>query len=205
MEQARNPYSDLSGAIIAGGKATRMGGVVKPLVAVDGVAMVDRALVALASVTDDIWISVSGQPEWAERRRKEHVRVVSDGESARGPLAGIARVLAASQREWVLVVGGDMPWLSPQVLAWIAQAALAADAPIDVVCPRVGGFAEPLLTAYRKRAARSAASAAAAGWGPARWVAEQTVHWLDEGEFRRHDPNLRSLANINTLQDLQNR
>ncbi|MBP6628310.1 MAG: NTP transferase domain-containing protein [Kofleriaceae bacterium] len=194
----------LGAAIIAGGQGTRLGGVTKSLLVVDGVAIVDRQLALLAPWAHELVLAVSAPAPWADdRAARVGARVVIDAAGARGPLAGIAAALAAARADWMLVVGGDMPWLSAPVLALVREAVDAAGADVDAVVPRVGGFPEPLLAAYRARAAAGAAAAAGAGLGPSAWLRrELTVAWIEEAAVRAIDPELRALRGVNTAADL---
>ena len=91
--------------ILAGGRGERFGGRDKGWVEVQGVPQVTRVLSALASQADTVLVS-------ANRHLDDYaalgVRVVRDEfPDHPGPLAGIAALLAACDRPWLLTVPVD--------------------------------------------------------------------------------------------------
>ncbi len=123
----------LDAAILAGGRATRLGGVAKPLLTVGGERIVDRQVALLARLAREV-ILVAPSPLAGVQ-----ARAVPDRRPGRGPLAGLEAALLASDADALLVVAGDMPALAPSLLAHLAAAPEA-----DAVVPFVGGRAEPL-------------------------------------------------------------
>jgi molybdopterin-guanine dinucleotide biosynthesis protein len=109
------------GVILAGG-ASRRFGTPKALAPVDGQRIIDRILGALDGVVPETVIS-SNQPSLF---RDLDVDVIADHHAGIGPLAGIhAGLLHAVERAWpgILVVACDLPWVTPEVLRLIRQAA----------------------------------------------------------------------------------
>jgi molybdopterin-guanine dinucleotide biosynthesis protein A len=93
-----------------------------------------------------------------------------------------------------------MPFIEPRLVVWMAGQLEGHDA----VVPRVGGKAEPLLGFYRKTAARALEEALLKGERSLQAV----LGWLDvryaeEVEMREFDPQLCSLVNVNTPDDLE--
>jgi len=130
--------SDTSALILAGGKATRLGGVDKLALVIEGRSIFERLRDVLAPRVAEIVV--------ASPRPTPGVRTVADAVVGAGPLAGIAAGLDAVTTEWLLVVAGDMPYLSGEVV----DAVLArADATHDAVGIRIGGLLEPLVCALR--------------------------------------------------------
>jgi len=72
---------------------------------------------------------------------------VADNFPGMGPLAGIEAAMKASSAPWLFVFGGDMPWLSEEIITDQATASLKA--PADVLIPRIGKSIEPLHAIYR--------------------------------------------------------
>ncbi len=94
-----------------------------------------------------------------------------------------------------------MPFLAPALLEHLRDVAPTAAA----LVPRVAGRAEPLLARYARAVAPVVVDQIAAGRNAmvdllARLGAG--VVWIDEPELRALDPDLRSIANINTRADL---
>ena len=187
----------LAAAILAGGRARRMGGVHKGLLELDGRPMVARAQAALSTVTSEILL-VAGEP--APYAHINDVRLVRDLSPGQGPLAGMQAAFLACDAEALLVVGCDLPFLDGKLLALLRDHAPAAQA----VVPRVGGrpqalvarYARSALPAIEERLQRSELRLLAL-------LEALDVAWLDEPALRAVDPALRSFTNVNTPEDLE--
>jgi molybdopterin-guanine dinucleotide biosynthesis protein A len=186
----------IDAAILAGGRARRLGGVLKGLLEVGGRAIVERQIDALAPLVGEVLL-VAGDPTPYEHLRG--VRLIADRAPGQGPLAGISAAFAASRADALLVVGCDLPFLDPRLLALVRDHAPEAQA----VVPRVADRPQALHARY----ARSMAPAVDArlARGELRLLAlldELAPVWLDEPLLRAIDPELRGLTNINTHDDL---
>jgi molybdopterin-guanine dinucleotide biosynthesis protein A len=179
---------DVSALILAGGKATRLGGVVKHELVIAGETIFARQLRVLAPRVAEVLA--------ASPREILGVRTVKDPIEGAGPLAGIAAGLSAARTPWLIVVAGDMPYLTGDVV----DALLAARrADVDAVCARAGGLAEPLLCVLHARVhAVLARRLAAAQYKASGLFTEEdlAVAWVDVA-----DPG--ALHNINSPEDLQ--
>lgn len=104
----------LTGAILSGGKATRMNGIDKGLVRVNGVPLYRHVLSRLKPQVDYLAISANRN---IEEYRKSGYPVFSDSISGfNGPLAGMLTILENSTTDWVLFSACDTP-LIPHNLA----------------------------------------------------------------------------------------
>jgi molybdenum cofactor guanylyltransferase len=176
----------VSALILAGGKATRMGGVAKHAIVIGGETIFERQARVLEPLVDEIIVS---GPSIAGFRN------VTDALAEVGPLAGIAAGLAACTTPWLLVIAGDMPNVSRDLIA----AMLARRAPdIDAIGVRLGTLPQPLLCVLHVRTRDVVARRIAAGRYKASGVLTDEglrVAWVEDV-----DPSL--LANINTPDDL---
>jgi molybdopterin-guanine dinucleotide biosynthesis protein A len=77
--------------------------------------------------------------------RDMDVGLLNDSRPERGPLVGLAVGLGASDAPWCFVTGCDMPLLSPDVIARMAQ---ELDGGCDIVAARVEGRIQPLHAFY---------------------------------------------------------
>jgi molybdopterin-guanine dinucleotide biosynthesis protein A len=183
-------------AIIAGGKAERLGGQPKGLIEIDGRRIVDRQLEALRAVFDRVFMVANDPGPWSDLG----IAIVPDRVPGAGPLAGLDAALAALApgEEAVACVAGDMPFLDPRALALLRD-----HPPAQAVVPRVGGLPDPLFARYARSCAPIIARALAEGRLKTRaLLAELDVAYLDEPALHAVDPTLRFLTNINTPEDL---
>ena len=137
---------NISGAILAGGKAARMGGKNKAFLKVNGVPIIQRTV----SLFDDLFeevIIVTNSPEEYTSYEKEAL-IVSDIVKGIGPLGGIHSGLAHASKESVFFVACDMPNLHNDIVH--RQIAYFAQTECDVLVPKVGPFIEPLHAIYKK-------------------------------------------------------
>jgi len=136
--------SALAAAILAGGRARRLGGVNKGALDIGGAPIIDRQLKTLAALTSDIF--VVGRPDafWTERG----LRVIEDEIADAGPLGGIYTALVHSPADRTLVVGCDMPFLAVDFLE-----RLQAITEADVVVARSARGIEPLCAVYSRACA----------------------------------------------------
>jgi molybdopterin-guanine dinucleotide biosynthesis protein A len=124
----------LAAAILAGGQATRLGGVNKGTLPLGDLPIVDRQLEALRAVASIVFVVGPDSPAWSARG----LTVVPDEQPGMGPLGGICTAIVRSPCERTLVVACDMPFLSADV----------QDA--DLVIPRSARGHEPLCAIYTR-------------------------------------------------------
>jgi molybdopterin-guanine dinucleotide biosynthesis protein A len=186
---------DVSALILAGGLATRLGGVAKHELVIDGETILARQVGVLAPRVSEIVISSA--------RDVAGYRTVRDVASGVGPLAGIAAGLAAMTTPWLFVVAGDMPYLDGAILDLM----LAARRPdLDAIGLRVGELPEPLLCLLHARSRGAVERRVAAGRFKASGLLTDEnlrVHWIEELALRAIDPDLTALINVNQPEDLR--
>ncbi|HTA21700.1 MAG TPA: molybdenum cofactor guanylyltransferase [Polyangia bacterium] len=187
----------VAAAIIAGGAATRLGGVPKSTLVVEGRSIAERLLETLRATFARVLVVANDPTPW----QALGVEIVPDVYPDAGPLAGVhAALVAASAHAGVVCVAGDMPFVVPALLALLRDHAPEAAA----LVPRVGGRPEPLLARWGSAclpvvAARLAARRRAVH----ETFAALATTWLDEPALRVVDPELRSFTNVNTPEDLR--
>jgi molybdopterin-guanine dinucleotide biosynthesis protein A len=185
-------------AILAGGRARRMGGADKALVEVGGRRIVERQRDVLAPRFAEVLLVV-GASTRDRSLELDGVRLVADEQPGEGPLAALATALGATAADALVVVGCDLPFLDGRLLERVRDHAPAAEA----VVPRVGGRAQPLHARYARGV--RAKALLRLGRGERRLLAlldDLEVAWLEEPELRALDPTLRGLTNVNTPEAL---
>ncbi len=133
------------GVILAGGRATRMGGGDKCLLPLAGRPLLAHILARLAPQVSGLVLNANGDPA---RFAAFGVEVVADADDDFvGPLAGVlAGMEAAAARGMgrIVTVAGDTPGFPPDLVARLEAAADAAGAPVAIAAtpdPERGGAA----------------------------------------------------------------
>jgi molybdenum cofactor guanylyltransferase len=104
---AGDRHDDVTGVVLAGGRATRMGGVDKGLVPVNGRPMILWVIDVLRPQVAGVLVNANRN---LERYRKFGWPVIDDGDREfRGPLAGIASGLRAAETRYVAFAPCDSP------------------------------------------------------------------------------------------------
>jgi molybdenum cofactor guanylyltransferase len=136
------PRPPCTGVILAGGRASRYGGLPKGLERVGGERIIDRVAARLAQVSDELLLiaNVPDATTWLPNVRLER-DVITDA----GSLGGIHAALAHAGRH-VLLLPWDMPFVPVPLLQRLRD--FAADA--DAVVPESGSRRglEPLCACY---------------------------------------------------------
>lgn len=105
-----------AGAIIlAGGRNTRMQGIDKAFLEIDGEPFIARIIKALKGLVSEI-IVVTNTPE---KYGKFKVKLAKDDAAGKGPLMGIYCGLKASGAQYNFVVACDMPFIKPALIKFM--------------------------------------------------------------------------------------
>ncbi len=190
---------DVAAAIIAGGRARRLGGVAKPFLTVGSRTVADRQLAILRPVFGRV-LAVVAEAADAAAWNMLGVEAVVDGVSGAGPLAGVAAALGAVGPGAVVCVAGDMPFLSAALLQALRDGAPAADA----LVPRRRGRAEPLCARYSARLFQEVEARLAARRLALHALLEESpgTVWLDDGPLAELGAGDQAFFNLNDPEDL---
>ena len=140
--------NNITGVILAGGRATRMGGQDKGLIQFNGKCLVEHIVALLRPQVGKLIISANrNQARYAELCS---CPVLADnfGDYA-GPLAGIATTLAYAQSDYVLFVPCDSPRLNPQLAERLYTFMLQVNADISVA--NDGKRIHPVFSVWKRR------------------------------------------------------
>jgi len=190
----------MTAAILAGGRATRMGGAEKAFLVVDGEAILDRQVRVLQPRFGEIVVAVAPGAD-TMKYSSRGLSVVIDQYQGSGPMAGLHAALEACKTEWLFAVAGDMPFLEGSIIDRIAGLAVGAhDA--DALVPLPNGRPEPLHAFYRAGIKAAAARSIESGRLAMTDLFDAIrTRYLDD----RDVPGLsssRSFSNLNTPEDL---
>jgi len=189
------PRVPVAGAMLAGGRASRMGGRDKAFAAVGGEPIAVRTLRLFAQLFPQTLVVTNN----SERFRGLGAETVADEFPGCGPLAGIHAALQASRYPHVFVVACDMPGLDPDVIRFL----LARIASADAVVPRWEGDVEPLHAVYAVRCLPVIDASLRSGRHAVRDVLPLLrVDYVSERELRAVQGSAGSLTNVNTPEEL---
>jgi len=185
----------VSGVVLAGGRASRMGGRNKAFAAVGGEPIVARTLRVFDELFDQVIIATNDPDPF----RGFGVEVVRDRHPGAGPLAGLQAAMEQSRNPHVFVAACDMPGLDPRVIRFLLRRIGSADA----VVPHWDGDVEPLHAVYAIRTLPIITACLERGSCAMRdFLPLIEVDHLTEDELRALDGTADSFRNVNTPEDL---
>lgn len=187
--------SDLSAVILAGGKSRRLGRD-KTALRINGKTFLTRTVELLAGCCSEV-IVVTNTPGVYTHPQ---ARIVSDIYPDKGALGGLYTGLAAAARPYCIAVAADMPFLSCNLMSYLASLTPG----YDVVIPASGKHVEPLHAIYGRACLapmqrillRSSAEPIIS------FFADVRVRKVTDEETASVDPDRLSMFNINTPDDL---
>jgi molybdenum cofactor guanylyltransferase len=189
--------ADCTAAILCGGQGRRAGGTRKPLLEIGGLTIIERQLAVLTPLFTEVVLLADQAAPFARFGR----RMLLDERADLGPLPAIAAALRTLAAPALFVVAGDMPFLAPAAVRLTVAHALAGD--VDLAVPYVRGLPEPLHACYRSTCLPAMDRVLAAGrLAVQSFYAEVRVARVEEPAFRRIDPALAFLRNVNAPKDL---
>ena len=184
----------LSGLVLAGGRSSRMGRE-KALIDFEGQPLVLRVADRLARAADPVLLA-TGNPG---RLGPVGYREVADVSAECGPLGGLVAGLEASPHELVAVVAVDMPYVSPELLKFLASLRQGEDA----VVPMGATGLEPLHAVYSTSALPAMRNALADGrYGLRQLLSDLRVREVRASEWSPSTIDPRFAFNINRPEDL---
>lgn len=135
------------GVVLAGGSGRRIGGG-KATVELHGRPLLGYPVEALRAALGEVAVVAKADTELPAL--PPGVAVWLEPDAPRHPLVGIVHALHAARGRPVVVAAGDLPFVSPQVVAALAGADAGGR---PAVVPRAGGRLQPLLARYEPAAA----------------------------------------------------
>lgn len=191
----------VAGYVLAGGASSRFGRD-KALVELGGKPMLLRMVELLSGVAERVAVvAPSG------RYREFDLPIVADRWPGAGPLGGIATALqhagaTPNAPEWNLIVGCDLPYVTRDWLAYLADR--TANSTVLAIIPQTAQGDEPLCACYRTEAGLRIAAALERGERKVmRAMEELDREMLDEPHWKRFDSAGRLFRNMNTPADYE--
>ena len=176
MNQPLATKASITGIILAGGQARRMGGVDKGLVPFAGRPLIEWVIEGLRPQVNTLLINANRN---LDSYAAYGLPVIGDLEPGfQGPLAGIHSAMQAARTDWIITVPCDGPYPAPDLVERLVAALRAADAELAVATD--GVRIQPVHALLPVRLAASLADALSAGERKVdRWYARHRVAHAD--------------------------
>jgi molybdopterin-guanine dinucleotide biosynthesis protein A len=188
-------FPDVTGALIAGGRATRLGGMAKGLLEVEGEPIAARSLRLFGGLLGGSLV-VANDPGPLGALG---VPVVADRIPGKGAPGGLHAALGAAGTPWVLTAACDMPFLTATAISLLCAHRQGARA----VLPRWRGQFEPLFALWSRACLPEVEAALLAGDPSLHDLATSLgARIVEESEWRMIDPEGRCFENANTPEDV---
>ncbi|MEW6585851.1 MAG: molybdenum cofactor guanylyltransferase [Nitrospirota bacterium] len=185
----------MDAVILAGGENTRMP-FVKAFLEIGGKKIIESNLQALRSIFNRVFISTNNP----ELFFYLEAHLIGDIIKSRGPMAGIFSSLIVPGVSEVFVTACDMPFINVILIRYMAD---KWDGKHDALIPMYRGKPEPLFGIYSGKVVTIMEKDLRAGRkGLQDFLRRLQVLYIPEKEVKAIDPDGRSFANINTMEDL---
>jgi len=186
---------DCTGVILAGGQATRLGGVAKGLLQSGPATLAARTLALFGELFGRALVVANDPAPYLPFA----VPVVPDRIPGKGAPGGLHAALASADTGWIFVVGCDMPLLDGSAIRFLWDRRGERAAAVEWV----RGF-EGLHAFWSKGCLAAVERMLAEGDPSLRAIAQAVgARILPAEEWRTVDPEGRSFENANTVADLR--
>ncbi|MDQ7024619.1 MAG: molybdenum cofactor guanylyltransferase [Anaerolineae bacterium] len=185
-------------AISAGGKSSRMG-TDKSFVNILGKPLIEHIIERVADVGQEETILITNRlADYAHLTLPMYSDVLPD----KGSLGGIYSAIYHSKCEYTLVIACDMPFVSTDLLRFMAM--LRDDDPYDVIVPRVDKYPQGLHALYSRRCLEPIRKRLDADrLKVIGFYDDVRVRYIDEEEYVQFDEKGLAFYNVNTPEDLK--
>ena len=188
--------SGINAIILAGGKNSRMEGRDKAFLEIEGKPIVEHLINKFKTLVDEI-IVVTNNPE---KYSAYPVKLASDEKPGLGPLMGIYCGLKASSAGYNFVAACDMPFVNPGLVRYMIE----QKDNYDVMVADVEGKLHPLLGIYSKNCIPVIEELLKQNILNVRSLFPKVKsRFIKKEELEKFDPELLSLVNINTREELR--
>ncbi len=185
----------MTGVILAGGESTRMGKN-KAFIEINGTRIIDRTVSLFREIFDDVLLVTNTPLDYIELE----VRIVTDLVPGKGTFGGIYTGLFFSSSPKAFFVGCDMPFLDRRVIQYFLSLAQTA----DIVAQRTKDYWQPLHAIYSRTLLKPIERLLQQGkLSIIKAYQGMRVREVTEEELKPFDPDLHTLSNINTPEELK--
>ena len=185
----------MTGVILAGGESTRMGKN-KAFIEINGKRIIDRTVSLFREIFDDVLLVTNTPLDYIELK----VKIVTDLVPGKGSLGGIYTGLFFSSSPKAFFVGCDMPFLDRRVIQYFLSLAQTA----DIVVQRTKDYWQPLHAIYSRTLLKPIERLLQQGeLSIIKAYQGMRVREVTGEELKPFDPDLHTLSNINTPEELK--
>ena len=146
MSETVIPQKEITGVILAGGRARRMGGIDKGLILLNGKPMVVHVIAALRAEIDNLLINANRNLEQYAAFGYPVIPDIMDGYL--GPLAGIASGMRAASSQYIVTAPCDSPLVANNLVRRLYATLTREGADISVA--HDGERAHPVFAMMRR-------------------------------------------------------
>jgi len=132
----------LTAVIMSGGKGRRLGGIDKPLITIGGQRLIDRTFQIVSHCCQEVLISSNNPQPY----REFPATTIPDLYPHHGALGGMYSCMLQASFPYVLIVAGDMPFISAAAIRYL----WSQHEGYDVILPKSSDGHQPLHTIYSK-------------------------------------------------------
>ncbi len=193
----RAKVTNIAGAILAGGRNSRMSGLNKAFIRINGTSIIQRTLRIFEKIFDEIIIVTNSPQDFASY--KKDVTLATDIIKGIGPLGGIHAALSVTSKKAVFFVACDMPFLHNALI--LRELDCFNKVECDCLVPRAGASIEPLHAIYKKDLMENINSFVKnnSNYSIRKFLETINVYYWDLEESRS---NKKIFVNFNTTKDL---
>jgi len=190
--------NNVAAAILAGGSNSRMGGLNKAFIRINGVPVIKIALGLLKKSFKEI-IIVTNSPHNFKSYQKEAI-ITEDLIKDAGPLGGIHSALIKTSKRGVFFVACDMPFLHNALINRLIKHFNRLGC--EAVVPRINSLIEPMHAVYRSSLGDRLGSflRMSSDYSIKSFLRGKDVEYLD---LEDNPLNRRIFKNLNTPDDLK--
>lgn len=194
--------------VLIGGESRRMGKD-KASIKFLGTPLLEHVLKVVSPLFTKIFISARDK-NYAYSDDDSQVKIITDNYQGRGPLIGLESALSASEDEWVFLLSCDLPFLSGQIIRYLAELRDTKQGlSSDCILPITDGRPQPTMALYRKTCHKELQKILKTNetFGLISFLrSSQSLKTLEvkEEELKKIEPSLRSFTDIDTPEELKN-
>ena len=186
----------IAGAILAGGKNSRMEGKNKAFLQINGTTLIQRTIDLLDKIFDEIMIITNSINEYSAFNKR--CTIIKDKVKDIGPLGGIYAALSETSKDAVFFVPCDMPFLHNDIMQMVISSFYETNC--NAVVLRIGSLVEPVHAVYKTDLKDELFDfiKTSQNYSIKNFLKRINVHYLDleDDQFHR-----KIFKNINTIKD----